>query len=103
MSHRKYCLTCQPHYLGNAGIWTRDCDKCKRPPDGVSGEVWDVIRTLRELRQHKGITQAQLARLLGVSRGTIANRETGYTAITIDELIKTAKAMHFKVHINFEG
>ena len=47
--------------------------------------------TLRELRNKKGYTQAQVAKLLGVDRTTYTKYETGQTEPDIGPLKQIAK------------
>lgn len=52
--------------------------------------------SLRELRQKRGLTQKQLADKAGISRGNIANYETGIFAIgnmTLDSALKLCDAL----------
>ena len=49
--------------------------------------------TLAEVRKAQGITQHTLARLSGVSRGTIARFETGKCSPMLQTLEKLAKAL----------
>lgn len=51
----------------------------------------DVPRTLRELRQRAGLTQMQLAELLGVAQATISHVERGGTTTT-DVLLRWVEA-----------
>jgi transcriptional regulator with XRE-family HTH domain len=48
---------------------------------------------LYQVRQHRGMSQGQLARALGVSVGTIQSYEHGRTHITIDRLLELAPAL----------
>lgn len=48
---------------------------------------------VRLIRDAKGMTQAQLADLLGVDRGHLANYETGKRNIPADELWRFAEAL----------
>jgi DNA-binding transcriptional regulator YiaG len=46
---------------------------------------------LRQLRQHRKISQGRLARALGISVGTIQNYEHGRVSITVDRLLELAQ------------
>jgi len=56
----------------------------------------EIYCVLRDLREGRGITQAELAVEMGVSRDTIARIETGAQKVTVDYLLKFGAAM--KVH-----
>ena len=43
---------------------------------------------LRELRKKKGVSQEDLAKLLGVTKSTISKYELGHRAMSIDQLKK---------------
>ena len=50
----------------------------------------EIARRLSELRKDKGITQSELAEILGVSRTTVANYETGNRTPEYDALARLA-------------
>ena len=50
----------------------------------------EIARRLSELRKDKGITQSELAEMLGVSRTTVANYETGNRTPEYDTLARLA-------------
>ncbi|WP_375505224.1 helix-turn-helix transcriptional regulator [uncultured Nostoc sp.] len=51
-----------------------------------------VISRISELREREGITQRQLAELLGVTDNTVANWESGRSSVDwIDKVIKLCK------------
>ena len=50
----------------------------------------EIARRLSELRKDKGITQNELAEMLGVSRTTVANYETGNRTPEYDTLARLA-------------
>ena len=50
----------------------------------------EIARRLSELRKDKGITQSELAEILGVSRTTVANYETGNRTPEYDTLARLA-------------
>ncbi len=62
-----------------------------------------MLYGLKEARKQKGLTQAQLAELLGVSRTRITNLETGYTdSLKVSELSKL-KELGFSLDEIFKG
>lgn len=54
-------------------------------------EIHDVLRNLRE---KKGLTQTELARLMGISRDTVARIETASQKLTVDYLLRFAGALN---------
>lgn len=53
---------------------------------------------IKELRERKGYSQEELAKLSGVSRNLIARLETGeLTSTSTNTLFKLAKALNVKV------
>jgi putative transcriptional regulator len=55
--------------------------------------TWKPAATLKRLRQRRGLTQAELARRIGVHRVTIATWETGRFRPSVDGLPRLAKAL----------
>ena len=52
---------------------------------------------LKEFRQHRGLSQAQLARMVGVRQATVSGLETGKSRrVELDLLEKLAKALNVK-------
>lgn len=58
---------------------------------------------LKELRSEKGVTQAELAELLGVSNRSVSRWETGTTMPDLDLLIELAKYFHVEVGEILDG
>ena len=54
---------------------------------------------IREIREQRGLSQEQLAELMGINRSTLSKIETGKFAITIDYLYKLAWHLDFEVTI----
>jgi transcriptional regulator with XRE-family HTH domain len=50
-------------------------------------------RRLQQIREHRNMSQGQLARAIGVSVGTIQNHEHGRVHITVDRLEELARAL----------
>lgn len=48
-------------------------------------------------RQHKGISQTELAKLTGLSQNSISSIETGQYNPTVGNALKIAKALNLKV------
>ena len=54
---------------------------------------------IKILRKNEGITQAQLAEVIGLSKGTVAMWELGKREATFETLLKLSD--HYKVSIDF--
>ncbi len=52
---------------------------------------------IRELRKAAGLTQGQMARLMGTSRPNYGQKENGNTAFTADELFSTLASFKFLI------
>jgi transcriptional regulator with XRE-family HTH domain len=48
---------------------------------------------LHQVRQHRGMSQGRIARLIGVSTGTVQGYEHGRTHLTVDRLVDLARAL----------
>lgn len=55
------------------------------------------MQNIREARQLKGITQEQLAKMLGITQGAVAQWENGLTHPSFDMLPKVAEALGMTV------
>lgn len=62
--------------------------------------AWDIAFQIYDLRKKAGLTQTQLAKLVGTKQSNIARIEdadyTGYTQTTLD---KVARALNAKVEV----
>ena len=50
--------------------------------------------SIKEIRKRKGVTQVQLAKILGVSQGAIQMLETGQRGLDLNWMQKIAKALN---------
>lgn len=55
------------------------------------------MQNLKEARQLKGITQEQLAKMLGITQGAVAQWENGLTHPSFEMLPKVAEALGLTV------
>lgn len=55
------------------------------------------MKSIREARLAKGITQDQLAKLLGITQGAVAQWEKGLTHPSFELLPKVAEALDIKL------
>jgi DNA-binding XRE family transcriptional regulator len=63
----------------------------------LGGERARLVHELRALRVAAGMSQQEVARLVGVTRGTIANIETGRFGLSVETLIGYAAVMGRRV------
>ena len=59
----------------------------------VRYHLWKIISQLVEARLEKGISQAELARMIGTQRSNICRLESGTQNPTLDMIVKIASAL----------
>jgi transcriptional regulator with XRE-family HTH domain len=59
----------------------------------MKSEAEKLGRNLKRIRTEKGISQVDIARSLGVSRGFVSNLENGKTNPTLATITKLAQAV----------
>jgi len=59
----------------------------------MKNEAEKLGQNLKNIRMEKGISQVDIARLLGVSRGFVSNVENGKTNPTLATITKLANAV----------
>lgn len=65
-----------------------------------AGRAWDLAFQIYDLRKKAGLTQTQLARLVGTSQSNIARIESAdYTGYTFKTLDKVTRALNAKLKI----
>jgi len=69
---------------------------------GVPVDRQKIISQLVEARLEKGISQAELARLIGTQRSNICRLESGAQNPTLDMVLKIANALGKKVELSLE-
>jgi transcriptional regulator with XRE-family HTH domain len=57
--------------------------------------------TIRALRKMRGMTQAELAKLVGLERTSITNIERGNQILTEQTINALAEAMGYRVEVKF--
>lgn len=75
---------------------TRTVLQCERPYV-LFGEA------VRSARASIGITQLELSKKMGMSRGSIANIEVGRQRILLSDVFDFAKALKLKPHVLFKA
>jgi transcriptional regulator with XRE-family HTH domain len=64
------------------------------PPKDIVLSKKDLGRRLRTLRNSQGMTQAQLADLLGARSTNISDVERGDRGVTVQQIVKLARALN---------
>lgn len=68
-----------------------------------AGEAWDVALQITALREEAGLSQKDLAKLLGTSQQQISRLESpGYEGHSLSMLRRVAEALHARVRVTFE-
>jgi transcriptional regulator with XRE-family HTH domain len=68
-----------------------------------AGEAWDVALQISALREKAGLSQQDLAKLLGTSQQQISRLESpDYEGHSLSMLRRVAKVLHAKVRVTFE-
>ncbi len=84
------------------GYWTRDMyivfDSEKRPTASI-----DMGMRLRELRVKRGLSQTEVARLIGVTPSTISQIESNLIYPSVPALLKMAEILNIDVSAFFQG
>ena len=71
--------------------------------NGVRGQWANVVPSLRALKRHCGVTDQDIAEVLGLTRQTVQNRFAGKTAIAPWELAGLAAFFDIPEEILFDG
>jgi transcriptional regulator with XRE-family HTH domain len=66
-----------------------------------SGE--DLGRAIAEIRHERGLTQAQLAEAVGVSRGYLAQLETGKSGRLLNLLVRLLRRLGADITVSFRA
>ena len=83
-------LACNTHNACELDIWTVSQYKPDMTPDPIYGQIGALIKTRRK---KLGLKQETLAGKLGISRGSLANVETGRQSVLVHQLYKFAAAL----------
>lgn len=63
-------------------------------------QAWDIAFQIHDLRKKAGLTQAQLAKLVGTRQSNIARIESAdYIGYTFKTLEKVTKALHARLQV----
>jgi transcriptional regulator with XRE-family HTH domain len=64
-----------------------------QPPKNVVVTKDEVGRRLRAIREARGVTQVELAKILGIDQSNVSSIERGVRGLTIHQAVKLAKAL----------
>jgi transcriptional regulator with XRE-family HTH domain len=64
-----------------------------QPPKNVIVTKDEVGRRLRDIRKARGVTQVELAKILGIDQSNVSSIERGVRGLTIHQAVKLAKAL----------
>ena len=68
-----------------------------------AGEAWDVAFQISALREKAGLSQQELAKLVGTSQQQISRLESpAYEGHSLSMLRRVAEVLHAKVRVTFE-
>jgi transcriptional regulator with XRE-family HTH domain len=85
-------------YLARQMEDTRFAERFER-----AGQAWDVALQIAALREHAGLSQKELARLLKTSQQQISRLESpDYEGHSLANLRRVAEALHARVRVVFE-
>ncbi len=73
----------------------------KKQRQNIEAEIrlYDLVKSVRQARKQKGLTQAELAKKAGINRTTLSLVETGSRNVTVATLMRLADAMDMKLDI----
>lgn len=69
---------------------------------GAKKKYFETLMALKKLRESKGLTQEELAKLAGVPRRTVTRIESGQRNTTFDTLLTIASAMNKTIDISIK-
>lgn len=70
-------------------------------PDHLAGHN-EGMKNLRKLRLERGLTQAELADMIGVNQATISKIERGSEAVTLDLVFRIAATLNVPAGLLFD-
>lgn len=63
----------------------------------IPQERVEIARQIKLIREEKGLSQEDLAQIMGVSRTTISKIENGRFSFSIDYLLKLSASLDFNI------
>src|SRR6185369_8137709 len=82
------------HFTGVRANTLAECSTVSEKPDDLAGTI---ARNIRQLRDARGLTQAQIARIAKLPRATWANLEAGGANPTLSVLRRVTRALQVPV------
>lgn len=79
--------------------WLKD-PKFKKEYDSI-GDEFELLEKMLKARKKSGLTQAEVAALMGTSTSVVGRLETGGHSPTVETLERYAEAMGYKIKIDF--
>ncbi|MGO9875432.1 MAG: helix-turn-helix domain-containing protein [Acidimicrobiia bacterium] len=77
--------------------------QAKRPVRAIGSTAEDAARRRAQHRMDKGLSQQELAELVGTSHSQISRIESGRHRTNFDSLLRIAHALDLKVVVGFES
>jgi transcriptional regulator with XRE-family HTH domain len=70
--------------------------------DSGSEEAWRTMKNLIDLRKTQGLTQKDVANLIGIGESGVTNLERRYSLWTVPTMERYAKAIGYRIRIVIE-
>ena len=93
--------------MGEGGGWAAMRERRMAEPGAVEAYdaarlAFELGRSVRELRERRGWSQAQLAKASGMTQSAVARFEAGGTVPTLAVLERLAAALEVSLKVGFE-
>jgi ribosome-binding protein aMBF1 (putative translation factor) len=93
--------------MGESGTWDAMRERRMAEPGAVEAYdatrlAFELGRSVRELRERRGWSQAQLAKASGMTQSAVARFESGGTVPTLAVLERLAAALDVSLRVGFE-
>jgi ribosome-binding protein aMBF1 (putative translation factor) len=100
--HAGGCPDCPAVSIGDLGPDRRPKSERRGDPETERNMAITIAEMVRELRGEKGMTQDQVAALIGTKQPAIARVESGRSLPSPDLLVRIAGALGVRLVIRFE-
>lgn len=78
----------------------REVNKLEIPMKQNDKDIKNILEKIRVVRKQKGLTQENVAHVIGVERSTYVRKESGDIPLTISELLKITSFLELSCNIN---